>query len=230
MDKSKAEKDLSSYIGRILRDHFGRGPGSVFVTLSKPYVTMYFTEFLSPTERSLLNTNQAAFIQKIRDMLMEQFIGEITDYLKMQLGMDIQEFYYDWNLDTQTGIFVAVSKDSPDNLLAGAYKNQEQIHTEIDRMSFEAEKSPEGISSYLLNARTLIIFRDKILVNIEKELIALGADETLRIAKRRLERRLLGEHTPQLEKLLGTTIADYFIDWDFELDRSAAILILEPIS
>ncbi|MCK6259080.1 DUF2294 domain-containing protein [Fictibacillus sp. KIGAM418] len=230
MDRLKAEKDLSSYIGRILRDHFGRGPGSVFVTLSEPYVAMYFTKFLSPTERSLLNTNQAAFVQKIRDMLMEQLIGEITDYLKLQLGIDIQEFYYDWNLDTQTGIFVAVSKDSPDNLLAGAYKNQEQVHTEIDRVSFKAEKSPDEVTSFLLNDRTLIIFRDKILVSIEKELIELGKDETLRIAKRRLERRLVAEHTPQLEKLLGTTIADYFIDWDFELDRSATIFILDPIS
>ncbi len=36
MDKLKAEKDLSSYIGRILRDHFGRGPGSVLSHCPNP--------------------------------------------------------------------------------------------------------------------------------------------------------------------------------------------------
>lgn len=59
MDQANVEKELSRYIGRILRNHFGRGPGTVFVTVADPFITVYFTNFLSPTERSLLHSEQA---------------------------------------------------------------------------------------------------------------------------------------------------------------------------
>lgn len=227
MDKTKLEKEISSYIGRLLREHFGRGPGSVFVSLSEPFISVYITQFLSPTERTLLNTEQSTFVQKIRDMLMEPLTNEIRDYIKLQLGKDVQDFYYDWNLDKQTGMFVAVTGDRNVSVLP-VYKNQEKVHYEMAEVSKEAEKYPDEIDSYLLNSRTLIIIRRKILVSIEQELIDLGFHEALRIAKRGLEKRLFEKHKPQFEAHLHSKISDYFIDWNFDLDRSSTVLILDP--
>ncbi|MDN4527694.1 Na-translocating system protein MpsC family protein [Fictibacillus fluitans] len=230
MDQVNVERELSSYIGRILRDHFGKGPGSVFVTVADPFITIYFTNFLSPTERSLLQSGQAELVQKIRDRLMDSLSGEITKYLESRSGMDILDFYYDWNLETKTGMFVAVSKAFNPAEPSQTYTNQMAFHEEIGRISLEAEKIPGLIQSYLINSRTLVVVRENILVNIEKEIIAHGGQEMLRIAKRSLEKRLLSTNQEQLEKLLNTKVRDAFIDWNFGRDSSSVLFILEPIA
>ncbi len=52
----------------------------------------------------------------------------------------------------------------------------------------EIAQGPEKISSYKLSDRTLVVVRERILVAIEKQLISLGFDDTLRISKRPLEK------------------------------------------
>ncbi len=54
MEITKAEKDISSYIGRMLRETFGRGPSHVICTLSSPTLAVHLADFLSPMEKSLL--------------------------------------------------------------------------------------------------------------------------------------------------------------------------------
>ncbi|RXZ01406.1 Na-translocating system protein MpsC family protein [Fictibacillus sp. S7] len=230
MEQANVEKELSSYIGRILRNHFGRGPGTVFVTVADPFITVYFTNFLSPTERSLLHSEQAELVEKIRDRLMDSLSAEIVGYLESKVEIDILDFYYDWNLTTKTGMFVAVSKVFDPAVSVLSFDNQTAFHKEIERISLAAEKVPGFVNSYLVNPRTLVVIRDNILVNIEKEIIAHGGHEMLRIAKRSLEKRLFGTHLPQLEKLLNAKVLDILIDWNFGRDSSSALFILEPIA
>jgi uncharacterized protein YbcI len=221
------EKELSSYIGRLLRENFGRGPGSVFASITKPYITIYITNFLSPMEKALVNQEQSIYVEKTRDMLMESLIEEIKSYIKLQVGMDIQEFYYDWNLDSHSGMFVGISSENGQPYKS-PYKNQKLVHNEIAAVSKEAEKQPETIDSYLINPRTLLIIRNGFLVNIEKELNKLGFRDILRVTKRNLEKRLIHEHRNHFETDLEAQLTDFFVDWDFEKDKSCIIFILKP--
>ncbi|WP_456271067.1 hypothetical protein [Bacillus sp. AK031] len=41
MDLSKKEIELASYTGRLLREHFGKGPGSVFATIPVPFLRLH---------------------------------------------------------------------------------------------------------------------------------------------------------------------------------------------
>ncbi|RFU69687.1 DUF2294 family protein [Bacillus sp. V59.32b] len=221
------EKELGSYIGRLLRENFGRGPESVFASINKPFITVYITNFLSPMEKALVNQEQSIYVEKTRDMLMETLIEEIKAYIKIHIGMDIEEFYYDWNLDSPSGMFVAISAENNQSII-DSYENQDEIHNEIARVSKEAEKQPDTIYSYFINSRTLLIIRTGFLVNIEKELIKLGFQDTLRVTKRNLEKRLIHEHRYNFETYLDAQLTDFFVDWDFERDRSSIIFILKP--
>ncbi|WP_342750502.1 Na-translocating system protein MpsC family protein [Alteribacillus bidgolensis] len=106
------------------------------------------------------------------------------------------------------------------------YSGKEAIHNEIARVSKHAEKLPASLDSCMINDRTLIITRDGILVRIEKELIRSGFEEELKLTKRHLEKRLL--HASKFEAILQTNVADIFVDWDFKLDKSYIIIILQP--
>lgn len=227
MDLKMKEKQLGSYIGRILREHFGKGPGAVFATISPPYITMYIKDFLSPMENKLMTTQQSKYVEKIRDMLMHSLTEEIKAYLKMNMEIDLSEFHYDWNLDSHSGMFIGVMENQADEP-SSSYKNWEEVHNEIIKVSIEAEKPPGDVCSCMLNPRTLIIVRNKILISVEKEMIQLGFTETLTLAKRNLEKRLLNQHTPQLETYLEAAVENAFVTWNFDLDKSYAVLILKP--
>jgi uncharacterized protein YbcI len=224
------QADLGSYIGKLLRDSFGRGPGSVFVSIDQTIVTVYLRNFLSPTEQILMTQQQEILIQQTRDKLMQSLIPEIKAYVRIYARMDINEFYYDWSLHNKTGLFVCVCSNEQINNeepIGNDYNGKEEIHDEINKISIEAEKLPEKVSSTLLNDRTLMVIRGGILVRIEKEFIRMGLSESLRIAKRTLEKNLL-HNTSRFESILNCKVSDIFVDWDFNLDKSAIVLILNP--
>jgi uncharacterized protein YbcI len=227
MEAAILEKEISGYIGRLLRENFGRGPGNVFCTISKPFASIYITNFLSPMENTLISNHQSVYVQKTRDLMMETLEEEIKSFIELHTEDKIKEFYYDWNLDAKSGIFLFVfENDQPYDF--GTYKNKDMIHEEIKELSMEIQKAPEHTHSMLLNERTLIIVRHGILIKLEKEFIGLGFQETLKIAKRNLEKRVVNQHRDNFEAYLNGKIIDYFIDWNFEQDKSYTFFILKP--
>ncbi|MGG1679620.1 DUF2294 domain-containing protein [Neobacillus sp. NRS-1170] len=230
MEKNQVNLELASYIGRTLREFFGKGPESVFVSNYQSTVTVYLRNFITPSESVLLSQGQEAMVLRTRDMLMKTLIPEFKAYIKILTGMEISEFYYDWGIHNKSGIFVCFGSSKEINHLNDEnYEGKENIHSEIRRISIQAEKEPEEIHSIRLNPRTLVVIRKEILVPIERELIRLGNSETLKLAKRNLEKRLL-HNSNQFETILKTKVNDIFVDWDFNLDKSAIALILSPTS
>jgi uncharacterized protein YbcI len=229
LENKQVHLELASYIGRTLRENFGKGPESVFVSYNQSILTVYLRNFLTPSENVLLAQDQEAIVQTTRDMLMQTLIPEFKAYIKILTGMEIKEFYYDWGLHNKSGVFIGISTSltDPGEIINDSYEGKEQLHKEIKRISSQAQKEPEEVESYLLNQRTLVVLRQGILVSIERELIRLGSSETLKIAKRNLEKRLL-HNSNHFESILHTKVNDIFVDWDFGLDKSAIVLILSP--
>lgn len=227
MEVTLLEKEISGYIGRLLRENFGRGPGNVFCTISNPFVSIYITNFLSPMENTLLTNQQSVYVQKTRDLMMETLEEEIKSYIESNTNDKIKEFYYDWNLDDKSGMFLFIfEQDQPGRF--DAYDNKNLVEQETIELSMEIQKAPEKTDSKLLNERTLIIVRRGILISLEKEFIQLGFQETLKIAKRKLEKKVINQHLHSYEKYLKANVTDYFVDWNFDRDKSYTLFILKP--
>ncbi|MDZ5781635.1 Na-translocating system protein MpsC family protein [Marinococcus luteus] len=77
----------------------------------------------------------------------------------------------------------------------------------------------------MLNNKTVLVIREGLLINIEKELVQQGYEEQLKVTKRKLEKRLLTEGK-SFTSIAGMNIADVFVDWDFERDRSVIVFIM----
>ncbi|MNI71655.1 hypothetical protein D3C73_1275380 [compost metagenome] len=85
-------------------------------------------------------------------------------------------------------------------------------------MSSKVQKLPNLTSSWWINPRMLIIRREGILIPLEKELLELGYENTLRTTKRKMEKRYLEMTT--VASLLGKELSDIYVDWDFNKDTS----------
>jgi uncharacterized protein YbcI len=229
LDKNTLLTDLNSYIGKLIRDRFGKGPESVYVSMNSHTISFHIRGFLTPMEMVLMNQKEQMTVQKTRDLLMDSLVSEVITYIKVVAGFTIDEFYYDWSLQNRTGVFVGISH-SPDHdskQTTEQYENKEKVHHQISIISKQAEKIPNEIFSYFINPRTLIVIRKGILVSIEKELIELGHAEVLKIAKRTLEKRLL-HNNMNFKELLKANVIDLFVDWDFARDKSVIVFVLKP--
>lgn len=225
----KQTAELSSYISKTLRDSFGKGPESVHVSLGKTFIIVYIRNFLTPTEKVLLNQKQDENVQQTRDLVMHTLIPEIKAYIKIVTGMEIREFYYDWGLHNKSAMFTGICSDSTgiDVPINEEFTGKAELLDEINKLSSESEKKPEEIYACQINHRSIMVIRNGILVRIEKQLIRQGMQEQLKLAKRTLEKGLLHNNN-HFEGILKTQIIDIFVDWDFDLDKSVIVLVTNP--
>ncbi|WP_326059390.1 Na-translocating system protein MpsC family protein [Paenibacillus anseongense] len=221
--------ELAGHVGRLLREAFGKGPESIFVSINRPFAVIYLRSFLSATEKILLQQDKVFSILNTRDLVMKSLIPEIKAYLLLLTGMQIREFYYDWDLHNHSGVMVVIESDDSrlHNAVEESYTGKEALHKEIDTISYQVQKSPEELYSFMINERTLLVIRNGILISIEKELIRIGHEESLKLAKRNLEKSRLHNNS-HFSAILNLRVLDVFVDWDFDLDRSVITFILNP--
>ncbi|WNQ09178.1 Na-translocating system protein MpsC family protein [Paenibacillus aurantius] len=213
---------MASYLGKQLRDRFGKGPESVYVSSDSCFVTLHIRNFLGPVEKFLLSKQEEKAFRYTRELLMKSLLPELSDSIRETLGLEVEELYYDWGIYNSSGVIVGVAKGSDWVTQFPDYKGKKELHEQINRVSAEVQKWPEMTNSYWMNPRTLIVMRRGILIKIEKELISLGFEEDLKITKRKLEKRHLAEETA-VGELFGKTVSDIYVDWDFSLDTSAIV-------
>lgn len=229
-EKTK-EAEIGGYITSLLRENFGKGPTSVYVTLEPPFFTVHLRGFVAPMEKVLLKQGETQRILETRDLLMEDLKEQMQQELKSIADIDVRELYADWNLENETGIVLGIMNEElfppeestwewPDGI------SKEEVYKKINQASEAAQKWPEKTEIYWLNERTLLIRRSGILVRIEKELIKNGVVEDLKLAKRPLERDLIKE--TGMEAAIARKVQDYFVDWNFETDTGFTVLSLAP--
>ncbi len=217
---------IASYTGKLLRDFFGKGPESVFVSLGGNVMAIYLRNFITPTERVLLEQGHEAIIHDMRDRLMETMVPEIADYVENLTESRLEEIYYDWNVKERTmmllGLFGQPLPGVPP--LESSYSGQMELERELRQISHSNERAPDTIISFELNPRILVVIRQGILLGVEKELIRHGQGELLKRIKKGMEKeRLL--HNSNFDFILNKRVQDCFVDWNYEQDKSAILLV-----
>lgn len=222
------QAEISGYLSTLLRKHFGKGPTSVYVTLRPPFLTIHFRGFLAPMEKLQVKQKEFNRVLKTRDLLMNDLREEIIEELKAKTNLDIVELYADWNLEKETGLLIGVldANEEDGTMEWPNGVSREEFLGRIEKASYSAEKVPERTELYWLSDRTVLVKRSGILVAIEKELIRNGLEEELKLAKRPLEHKVLQE--VDLEAVLHRKITETFLDWNFEMDISYVVFLLEP--
>ncbi|MHA7965151.1 Na-translocating system protein MpsC family protein [Paenibacillus sp. CAU 1782] len=229
MNENYFQNEIASHLGKMLRDAFGKGPQSIYVSVDRPFIVVYLRNFLTPTEKILLNQGQTRAIQQTRDLVMSSLIPEIKAYLLPLTGMNDLEFYYDWELHNHSGILVGrqLEESATSETAQDKFEGREGLQREILRMSQRIQKKPDHMYSRIINKRTLVVVRSGIMIDLSKELFRLGDEDRLRQAVNHLEKKHLRDNR-NIEQLLNTKITDVFVDWNMERDKSVIVFILNP--
>lgn len=220
------QSEVSGYISNLLRQHFGKGPASVYVTIRRPYITIHFRGFISPMEKILLDQQEDKRVLETRDFMFNALKPEILNELLTITQLEFTELYADWNLPLKSGIFIGVMGEEHISDPAGWPEDGEQdiFHKQLERVSEEAGRIPDSIETLWMSNRTLLLKRSGILVGIEKALIEGGFCEILKLTKRPLEQKLL--KAAPLNHSLQRNIDEVFLDWNFSKDVGYIAFIL----
>lgn len=221
MNRKEQEKTIASYTGRVLREQFGKGPEAVFVTVAPPYITIYLRNFLSPLEKTIMEEKNEQSVYQLRDNVMKRLLPELQAYVHKVTGIYLKDIYYDWEMSNKSGIMAGTS------FTAEALKEREQEHEEAEVLELVAahtEVKPQRTAYRKVNQRTFLVYREECLLQAEMELIRLGFGETLKQAKRQVEKKRFYESEPFLSLFEGK-VENVFIDWNFEKNTSMIIVV-----
>lgn len=226
--EEKEQAEVRKYITTMLNQHFGEVPASVKVLIQLPFVAIHLSGFVLPTEQALLKHSQSKRILETRELLLNGLKPELKAALEEITGQFIEEFYTDWNLENETALLLAVTRQDETMDSAGWPDEgvKEKVLEEVIHASKKTLKEPEWTNIYWLDGYAILIERSGIMMDLEKEFIKKGMIEELRLARRPLEQHLM--KSPKLKAILKQEIRELFVDWNFEHDKAYMVLVLEP--
>lgn len=226
-NKNTSRTEVDEYISALLETHFGERPAKVNITIEKSFIVIHLQGFLLPSEKILMRRNETKRLLETRMLIMNGLKAEVIDVLKKTTGIEVAEFYADWNLEKETGLFLAVAEkiQAPDTADWPDEIDKAALEKKVINASKETEKEPDAIETYWLGNNLILIERRGIVVEIERQLIKNGIIEELRLAKRPLEHDIM--ESTKLEPILKQPVSELFVDWDFENEKAYMVLVLE---
>lgn len=200
----------------------------MIAVLQTPFLVVHLLDFYIPSEQLLLKRSETKWVAKTRDILLNGVKPELLQGLAAITGSNIKELYADWNLEKESGMFIAILDAEADQALleSPAEVNTGALKEKVITISKKTQKEPDFIAVYWLNDDTILIERKGIMVEIEKELIKNGVIEELRLAKRTVEHRIM--EFIKLEPIFNQEIKEMFVDWNFEEDKAYMVFCLDP--
>ncbi|WP_144555251.1 Na-translocating system protein MpsC family protein [Bacillus sp. X1(2014)] len=224
MINQNKEEFISSYVSKLLRKNFGKGPQTCRTTLSKNHLVTYIRGFLTPMEEILLQQGQNRYVDNIRAVIINHVLSEITGVIKVTLGVDVEKYYHDWNFPNNSGILIFVLEEVIGQV-SQAGIDMQRLESEVGRISCLVEKVPDHIHIYPISPSVYLVERSGIFVPIEKALIDKGFEKELRFTKDELEKKYF-HREGRFEDIFNKSIRDIFIDWNFKEDKSLMAFML----
>ncbi|MFD1886662.1 Na-translocating system protein MpsC family protein [Paenibacillus wenxiniae] len=215
----------TSYVTKLLRSRFGKGPQSVKIVLSERSIVFQLRNFISPVEDFLLVHNEEETFRYTRELIMNAVLEDLRNFLQQELGLPISDMYYDWGVHNASGIIVGLIEVHP-NEQAPHYEGKAALEGELSNILEKIQKRPEHIDSWWVDPSILCVYRRGITKLIELELIELGHLDVLKTAKRRLEKRLITEKLNTQEHI-GKSQHELYLDWDFDRDDGIILYIFD---
>ncbi|WEG12875.1 Na-translocating system protein MpsC family protein [Pullulanibacillus sp. KACC 23026] len=217
---------LSSYISKLLRSTFGRGPESCRCTINGKFMVTYINGFISAMEEVLINQGQDDQVKKARNAIMNHVLDEVKGYLESSIGIDIEFYYHDWNFPSNSGMIFFVFNQELKAEVIQSKVNLAELEKEVARISMLVQKVPDKINIHGISSSIYVVERRGILIPIEKALINKGFKDELIITKDSIEKSYFFRYG-KFEDIFHKEVKDIFIDWDLKADKSIMSFVLK---
>ncbi|TWT27419.1 DUF2294 domain-containing protein [Planomicrobium sp. CPCC 101110] len=153
------QTEIGGFVSTLMREHFGKGPTSIFVSIIYPFIAIHLRGCLTATEKILLKRNEVNHVYKISDLIMEEMIAEIKLVLSELAECDVKEVYADWNLIHESGMIIVVLNEeaNPESFARPANFDEKAFQEELNKASVKAQREPGSTEVYWLNDRTFLV-------------------------------------------------------------------------
>ncbi|WP_074433074.1 Na-translocating system protein MpsC family protein [Neobacillus dielmonensis] len=218
--------DISSFVSKLLRKNFGKGPISCHAYAKDRFLVFYIRGFLSPMEKVLIENDNLDNIVISRNIVMESVLNELKGLLELNYQQDVEYLYHDWNYANNTGMITAVfEKVVPSFESSVHFPKYEDFIAEIERLTILIQKKPKQIQAFQITSKVYLVIREGILVPIEKAMIQKGYEQKLLVVKDELEKSFC-QRNGRFEQIFKKQIGDMFVDWNLKEDKSLTYLFL----
>ena len=101
---SSLTKEISRGAVQIAKEHIGRGPNKVRVTIAEDAVLIRYEESLSPAERKLVADGDPEFVRLMRRRFQDAVRPDIVELVERTLGRTARTFLSDHDVVHDVGI------------------------------------------------------------------------------------------------------------------------------
>ncbi|MFD2614781.1 hypothetical protein [Paenibacillus gansuensis] len=205
---------VTKLVREVLLHTFNTEPQVLEIKDDGDYLLVYMRNFMLPY------TMVGDEYTEIRVPMFTSVVPKVAEYVTEVTNLKNTPIFFDWYPENRSACLTVLLKDpvSLDNM----YPKKAEVHLETNIITKDVEKLPEKVFSFWADPSHFIIIRQGFLIQIEKELIKLGFQDTLRISKRSLEKAYFDNHL-MIAKLLGKHPSGVYLDWDFQLDWSVLV-------
>jgi uncharacterized protein YbcI len=219
---------LSSTLSKMLKQRFGKGPETCYVTLHSNRLIVFIRKYITPAEDVLLKNQNVELVQKFRSAVMQEVFSEFSKVASDCLGISFDSYYDDWNFDKNTGIMILENRHSRDwhdsTLISAMIK--EKLFEGIISVSKEVYRAPNRIELIKINQSMYVVECQGSLIQIEKVLYRKGYSDLLFERSNEIKQSYI-EKMGEFTSVFGTKVEDFFMIWDYKDDRNYIFFYLQ---
>lgn len=228
---NKQQEDLlqlGSTLSKKLKQRFGKGPESCFVTLHMGKLTVIIRNFITPAEEVLINIGEMNLAYNFRTILMNHIANELITHEAFKvLNFNNGSFLQDWDFETNTAILLFEEESLSKNL---DNKNNpyfyEKMTDQIKYVSSELHKAPHSLDIMKISPSLLAVECQGVMLEIENVLHKKGHQDLLQERSRGIKKRFQNKKD-LFAKIIGKEIEGIYILWDYKKDRNFIIFYLQ---
>ncbi|WP_322923763.1 Na-translocating system protein MpsC family protein [Paenibacillus campi] len=209
-------------IGLLGQSQFGKSPESVTIRANEHSVVIFLNELIDPDDERLPDDPDERYTHVY--ILLDQFVfPAIRRKIESAAGQKIIHHFIDWKEEVNCACIAIMFELAPDRKKEDLYTGKAELHIRVSQITEDVQKSPAEIESYWIDSTTLVVIRKGLLISLEKRIIKKGFNNALRVSKRELELDRFIHDLP-VRAILGKTLEQAFLDWDFANDISLMVL------
>ncbi|WP_246944144.1 Na-translocating system protein MpsC family protein [Bacillus pinisoli] len=225
---SKNQEDLlqlGSSLSRMLKQRFGKGPETCFVTLHSERLTIFVRNFITPAEEVLIERNQINLAYKFRNTVMEKVYQQFIEVAEKKLSLTFDVCISDWDYELNTGMILVERKSQPSDW-SDAKPLVGRLLNLIQDISTENHKVPKSTRVMKINQNIVGIQFEGIMLQTEKVLFHKGYHDLLLEHSLQIKNSYK-ENKNYFEPVFGRNVEGIYMTWNYHSDQCYIFFYLQ---
>ncbi|WP_169891036.1 Na-translocating system protein MpsC family protein [Litchfieldia alkalitelluris] len=206
---------LSSTFSKMLKQKFGKGPETCFITFHSNRLAIHVKNYMTPAEEALIEDNKELLAYNFRYAVMETVLGDFKVEAYNRLGITFDTYYNDWNYEHNSGILLLEPKNSMNWIETKAdHLLKERLIDQISKISSFIHKVPEKVELIKINHNMFAVQCKGAITKIESVLYRKGQVDLLQEHARDVKNNYLN-HREDFQSVFGRPIEGFYMTWDY---------------